>query len=80
MNAIALLFALVDMAVHGEARPDGLGGDPDAAIRQLYADHAKALHAYVEQFSPDQAGADDIIQETFIRAWRHLPQLSADWT
>jgi RNA polymerase sigma-70 factor (ECF subfamily) len=36
------------------------------------------LHAYVEGFCPDRASADDIVQETFIRAWRHLPQLSAD--
>ncbi len=55
-----------------------LPGDPDAAIRQLYSHYARALHRYVEQFSPDQASADDIVQETFIRAWRHLPQLSAD--
>jgi len=58
--------------------PDGLGGDPDAVIRQLYSHYAKALHGYVEQFCPDRASADDIVQETFIRAWRHLPQLSAD--
>ena len=57
---------------------DGLGGDPDAVIRQLYSGHARALHAYVERFCPDRASADDIVQETFIRAWRHLPQLSAD--
>ena len=55
-----------------------LPGDPDAAIRQLYSHYAKALHGYVEQFCPDRASADDIVQETFIRAWRHLPQLSAD--
>jgi RNA polymerase sigma-70 factor (ECF subfamily) len=53
-------------------------GDCDAAIRELYSDHAKALHGYVGKFCPDQASADDIVQETFIRAWRHLPQLSAD--
>ncbi len=55
-----------------------LPGDPDAAIRQLYSYYASALHNYVEQFCPDRASADDIVQETFIRAWRHLPQLSAD--
>ena len=26
----------------------------------------------------DSASADDIVQETFIRAWRHLPKLTAD--
>jgi RNA polymerase sigma-70 factor, ECF subfamily len=55
-----------------------LPGDADAAIRQIYAHHAGALHVYVERFCPDRASADDIVQETFIRAWRHLPQLSAD--
>src|ERR1700752_2846169 len=52
--------------------------DADAAIRELYSCHAKALHGYVERFCRDRTSADDIVQETFIRAWRHLPQLSAD--
>jgi len=66
------------MAATTDASPDGPGGDPDAVIRQLYSGHARALRRYVEQFCPDRASADDIVQETFIRAWRHLPQLSAD--
>src|SRR6202522_2069795 len=66
------------MAATTDASPDGLGGDPDAVIRQLYSRHARALHGYVEPFCPDRASADDVVQETFIRAWRHLPQLSAD--
>jgi RNA polymerase sigma-70 factor, ECF subfamily len=66
------------MAANTQASGSSLPGDPDAAIRQLYSHYAKALHGYVEQFCPDQASADDIVQETFIRAWRHLPQLSAD--
>jgi RNA polymerase sigma-70 factor (ECF subfamily) len=57
---------------------DGLDGDPDAVISQLYSLYAKALRRYVEQYCPDPASAEDIVQETFIRAWRHLPQLSAD--
>jgi hypothetical protein len=57
---------------------DGLDGDPDAVISRLYSRYAKALHGYVEQFCPDPASAEDIVQETFIRAWRHLPRLSAD--
>jgi RNA polymerase sigma-70 factor (ECF subfamily) len=59
--------------------PDGqLPADADAAIRQLYCRHAAALHAYVERFCSDRTSADDVVQETFIRAWRHLPKLSAD--
>jgi RNA polymerase sigma-70 factor (ECF subfamily) len=66
------------MSADTQAPRGELPGDPDAAIRQLYSHYARALHGYVEQFCPDRASADDIVQETFIRAWRHLPQLSAD--
>jgi RNA polymerase sigma-70 factor, ECF subfamily len=77
VNGTLLLFVLVVMTAI--TSPSGaLTGDADAAIRQLYAHHAGALHVYVERFCPDRASADDIVQETFIRAWRHLPQLSAD--
>ena len=55
-----------------------LPADADAAIRQLYFRHAEALHLYVERFCTDRTSADDVVQETFIRAWRHLPKLSAD--
>ena len=61
-----------------DAPHSDLPGDADAAIRQLYSDHAQALFSYVRRFCPDQASADDIVQETFIRAWRHLPQLRGD--
>jgi RNA polymerase sigma-70 factor (ECF subfamily) len=61
-----------------DANRGELPSDADAAIRQLYSRHAQALHSYVVRFTPDRASADDIVQETFIRAWRHLPQLTAD--
>ena len=78
MNTTILLSVLVDMFTITDTPRDGLDADPDAVISQLYSLYAKALHGYVEQFCPDPASADDIVQETFIRAWRHLPQLSAD--
>jgi RNA polymerase sigma-70 factor, ECF subfamily len=66
------------MAARTDIPSGQLRGDPEAAIRQLYSHYAEALHGYVDQFCPDRSSADDIVQETFIRAWRHLPQLSAD--
>jgi RNA polymerase sigma-70 factor (ECF subfamily) len=66
------------MSVIHDAAPGELAGDADAALRQLYTRYAQALHRYVERFGPDLASADDIVQETFIRAWRHLPQLGPD--
>ncbi len=66
------------MTANTNAPQDGPGGDPDAVLRELYSEHASALHGYVERFCPDRTSADDIVQETFIRAWRHLPALIAD--
>jgi RNA polymerase sigma-70 factor, ECF subfamily len=66
------------MSASASASHSDLPSDADAAVRQLYSRHAKVLHGYVRRFCPDRASADDIVQETFIRAWRHLPQLSAD--
>ena len=69
VNETFLLSVLVDMASNPQAPGGELPGDPDAAIRQLYSHYAKALHGYVEQFCPDRSSADDIVQETFIRAF-----------
>jgi len=78
VNGPALLFVIVGMPDFANAPSGQRSGDTDTAIRQLYSYHARALHSYVERFCPDRASADDIVQETFIRAWRHLQQLSAD--
>jgi RNA polymerase sigma-70 factor, ECF subfamily len=77
VNNSILLFVIVDMLAISYTARDELAGDADAAVRQLYERHARALRRYVERFCPDRASADDIMQETFIRAWRHLPQLSS---
>jgi RNA polymerase sigma-70 factor, ECF subfamily len=48
------------------------------ALRALYRDHAGALLAYAEHFTHDRMAAEDALQETFLRAWRHLPRLLQD--
>jgi RNA polymerase sigma-70 factor, ECF subfamily len=78
VNRILLLSVIVDVPKDTDAPRSDLLDDADDAIRQLYSHHAKALHSYVLRFCQDGASADDIVQETFIRAWRHLPQLRAD--
>ena len=78
MNATVLLSVIVDVSDNGEASRTDVLDDADDALRQLYAQHAKALHSFVWRFCLDRASADDIVQETFIRAWQHLPQLRAD--
>ena len=78
MNVSSLLSVLVVRLAISYAALDELAGDADVAVRQLYARHALALRRYAERFCPDRASAEDIVQETFIRAWRHLPQLSSE--
>src|SRR5689334_24575612 len=50
----------------------------DQALRDLYRDHATALLRYARWFCDDPAAAEDAVQETFLRAWHHLPRLLAD--
>jgi RNA polymerase sigma-70 factor (ECF subfamily) len=47
-------------------------------LNELFSCHAQPLRHYVERYCRDTANAEDIVQETFIRAWRHLPQLRQD--
>lgn len=43
----------------------------EALIRTLYAEHGKALLAYATRMTGDRPSAEDVVQETLIRAWRH---------
>jgi RNA polymerase sigma-70 factor (ECF subfamily) len=50
---------------------------PEDVLLAMYAQHRPAVLAYAEGFTRDRGRAEDIVQETFLRAWRHLPQLLA---
>jgi RNA polymerase sigma-70 factor, ECF subfamily len=43
--------------------------DPDT-LEALHRDHAAALWSYVVRLTGDRARAEDIVQETMLRAWR----------
>jgi RNA polymerase sigma-70 factor (ECF subfamily) len=47
----------------------------DHLLDTLISDHAKALLAYTETLLNDRYQAEDIVQETLIRAWRHTERL-----
>ena len=45
---------------------------PDAVSMQvLYDEHAAALWRYAVRLTGDQARAEDVVQETLLRAWQH---------
>jgi RNA polymerase sigma-70 factor, ECF subfamily len=77
--AETLVLPLPTTRARARAHPASTGyhGDRDA-FRSLYRDHARALLAYAEHVTHDRMAAEDAVQETFLRAWRHLPRLLAD--
>ena len=44
--------------------------DDDRRLEALYDAHAPSVWRYVVHLTGDPAGADDIVQETLLRAWR----------
>lgn len=43
----------------------------EALVHTIYAEHGRALIAYATRLMGDRAAAEDVVQETLIRAWRH---------
>jgi RNA polymerase sigma-70 factor (ECF subfamily) len=43
----------------------------EALVRSVYAEHGKALLAYATRLTADRAAAEDVVQETLVRAWQH---------
>ena len=51
--------------------------ESDAFLRELCAEHAGPLLRHVRRMLPnDPHGAEDIVQETLLRAWQNAPKLS----
>lgn len=48
-----------------------------AEFTRIYTAHYQSLHAYFLAHTNDGEGAVDLVQETFLRAWRHVAQLQA---
>jgi RNA polymerase sigma-70 factor (ECF subfamily) len=50
----------------------------DEIARRLYAEHSAALRAYVTRLLHDRDHAEDVVQETMLRAWQHADRLNID--
>ena len=48
---------------------------PDGALHELYARHAGAVHSRVSSMLRNHEHAEDVVQETLVRAWRNLDRI-----
>ncbi len=44
-------------------------------MRGLYEQHVDVVFAFVLRYVPDRQAAEDVVQETMLRAWRHLDRI-----
>jgi RNA polymerase sigma-70 factor (ECF subfamily) len=47
----------------------------EALVRSLYEEHGRSLLAYAVRLTGDHAAAEDVVQETLVRAWRHADSM-----
>lgn len=66
-----------DGAVTEHPFPQGASGAPDEELmRALYRDHAGPLLGFVLRLvAGDRQRAEDVVQETLVRAWRNIHRL-----
>jgi RNA polymerase sigma-70 factor (ECF subfamily) len=57
--------------VIGERRRRASAAADEALVRSLYAEHGRALLAYTTRLTGDRAAAEDVVQETLVKAWRN---------
>jgi RNA polymerase sigma-70 factor, ECF subfamily len=58
---------------------DNIEADPDELLlRRLHDEHAGVLYAFVHRYTDDRQLAEDVVQETLLRAWQRLDRLDTD--
>src|SRR3989440_12062873 len=56
-----------------------MGADDAELLRAMFAEHGDALFAHALRLaSGDRQRAEDLVQETLLRAWRHPEALNPD--
>jgi len=77
---VAVRGVLQGVAVlRARPRPRGDAQDAGAAfVTAVHAEHGAALLGYALRLTGDRGRAEDIVQETLLRVWKHNATLAAD--
>jgi RNA polymerase sigma-70 factor (ECF subfamily) len=62
----------------GERRRRSAPDADEALVTSLYVEHGRVLLAYVTRLTGDRQLAEDVVQETLLRAWRHAGTLTEE--
>jgi RNA polymerase sigma-70 factor (ECF subfamily) len=66
-------------ADEAESRPQGISARAaEEMVTQLYKDYGAFILSYVTHLVRDRHLAEDVVQETMLRAWRHCARFSPD--
>jgi RNA polymerase sigma-70 factor, ECF subfamily len=57
------------------AAPPRRSDRAEALIRRLYTEHGPSVLNYATQLTGDRGAAEDVVQETLFRAWKHADRL-----
>jgi RNA polymerase sigma-70 factor (ECF subfamily) len=59
------------VSIVGRWPRSGSKASDEALIRTLYEEHGRSLLAFATRLTGDRATAEDVVQETLLRAWKH---------
>jgi len=65
--------------VFRSARAEAVAGE--LLVRKLYEEHGRAILAYATRLTGDRLVAEDVAEETLVRAWRYSEAITTggDW-
>lgn len=65
--------------VFRSARAEAVAGE--LLVRKLYEEHGRAVLAYATRLTGDRLTAEDVVEETLVRAWRYSDAIThgGDW-